>query len=117
MARRHRWWMEYTEDTPVIMGHYWRIWDHDNPPRGKEKRGDFGSDHRTRWLGPRGNVYCVDFSAGIRFQARAGFGDIAQSRLAALRWDDGPARLATDLDIGEIPIDAPGPSRAGSPQQ
>lgn len=108
MATRDRWWEAYDEDVAVIMGHYWRIWDHDNPPRGKEDRGDFHKDHRTRWLGPRGNVYCVDFSAGIRFQARSGFGELAQSRLAALRWDDGPARLVTDLDDDEIPIDAPG---------
>jgi len=108
MATRHRWWTEYDEDTAVIMGHYWRIWDHDNPPLGKEKRGDFGKDHRTRWLGPRGNVYCVDFSVGIRFQVRSGFGEREQSRLAALRWDDGPARLVTDLDDDEIRIDPPG---------
>jgi len=108
MARRYRWWEDYDGDVAVIMGHYWRIWDQENPPHGKEDRGDFHKDHRTRWLGARGNVYCVDFSAGIRFQARSGFGELAQSRLAALRWDDGPARLVTDLDADEIPIDAPG---------
>jgi hypothetical protein len=108
MATRHRWWTGYDEETVVVMGHYWRLWDQDNPPLGKGSRSDFDNDHRRRWLGPRGNVYCVDFSVGIRFQARSGFGALAQSRLAALRWDDGPARLVTDMDSDEIVIDAPG---------
>jgi hypothetical protein len=99
MATRHRWWDSYEGSKPVVVGHYWRTWDHNNPPAGRQNRADFGrSDHRKKWMGSRENVYCVDFSAGIRFEARAGFGSIEQSRLAALRWDDEPPRLMTDLD-------------------
>ncbi len=100
MAARHRWWESYEGSKPVIVGHYWRTWDHDNPPAGRQHRADFGRvDHRAKWLGKRNNVYCVDFSAGIRFQARSGFGTIEQSRLVALCWDDERPRLVTDLEL------------------
>lgn len=99
MATRHRWWETYEDDVPVVVGHYWRTWDHSNPPAGRQKRADFGeADHRSKWMGKHSNVCCIDFSVGIRFQARAGFGALEQSRLAALRWDDGPPRLVTDMD-------------------
>ena len=108
MANRDRWWETY-DGRPVVTGHYWRTWNQDDPPAGRQDRADFGkNDHRRQWMGARRKVYCVDFSAGIRFEARAGFGTIAQSRLAALRWDDGPPRLVTDLDPGEEVIARPG---------
>jgi len=99
MAARHRWWDSYDEVKPIVVGHYWRTWDHHNPPAGRQHRADFGGrDHRTQWMGKRKNVYCVDFSAGIRFEARSGFGTIDQSRLVALRWDEAQPRLMTDMD-------------------
>jgi hypothetical protein len=40
-------------------------------------------------MGPRGNVFCVDYSAGGRYAERArGGGPPWQTRLAALRWPD-----------------------------
>ena len=52
----------------------------------------------TAWLGPRGNVFCVDFSVGGRYQERrAGESPGARTRLAALRW---PERQLV-LDTGE----------------
>jgi hypothetical protein len=48
--------------------------------------GDFGA---YEWMGPRGNVFCVDYSVGGRYAERArGGGPPWQTRLAALRWPD-----------------------------
>ena len=52
MLRRARWWRDYDEPTPVVVGHYLRSPDgpkdpFDAPP--------------FAWLGPRGNCFCVDY--------------------------------------------------------
>ena len=112
MARRHRWWEDYSGDKPVVVGHYWRVWDEVDPPPSLSRPADAPPrEPRTAWLGPRGRVYCVDFSVGLRFQARSGYGREEQSRLAALRWDGGPPRLFTDRDEGALIIEPPGCAR------
>ena len=90
MTNRARWWNSYRDRPAVVMGHYWRrdaraepaavTGDWDYP------LGDFGP---YEWMGPRRNVFCVDYSVGGRYAERAR-GDVApyQTRLAALRWPD-----------------------------
>ncbi|MDO9481899.1 MAG: metallophosphoesterase [Hydrogenophaga sp.] len=103
-AERVAWWNAYTDATPVVVGHYWR---RVNPvDRARVGKGDadlFAGTHAMRWHGQRGNVFCVDYSAGGRWAERkAGTPPGRDFKLAALRWpektlqfDDGH-RQATD---------------------
>ncbi len=90
---RVAWWSEYTDDSAVIFGHYWR------GMREEGKPAMFGDATPADWLGPRRNVYCADFSVGRRYHERkARPGEPFVGRLAAVRWpertvvfDDGEA--------------------------
>ncbi|MDZ5455259.1 metallophosphoesterase [Azohydromonas lata] len=93
---RVRWWEEYTDTVPVVFGHYWR-----RPQGSAIKAGPdlFGPIDATAWHGPRGNVFCVDFSVGARFLERKPTGVPGQAtKLAALRW---PERTLI-FDTGEM---------------
>lgn len=98
-AERVRWWDEYTDEVPVVVGHYWRQFlPLDRAQLGKGDPDLFDGVDPTAWLGPRGNVFCIDFSVGGRYQERrAGEAPGARTRLAALRW---PERQLV-LDTGE----------------
>lgn len=98
-AERVRWWDEYTDEVPVVVGHYWRQFlPLDRAQLGKGDPDLFEGVDPRAWLGPRGNVFCVDFSVGGRYQERS-LGEVpgARTRLAALRW---PERQLV-LDTGE----------------
>lgn len=97
---RQAWWNQYDEATPVVVGHYWRLF---NPPatatarRANAKPGTkveaalFAGIAGNSWHGLRKNVFCVDFSVGARWSERLqGMTDTTQSRfhLAALRWPE-----------------------------
>ena len=86
LVERVRWWKQYDEPQAVVCGHYWRrrhrragegsqrdLWD-DEPPYG--------------WAGPRGNVFCVDYSVGRRFKERWSGVSTFEGGLAALRWPE-----------------------------
>jgi len=102
MTSRARWWHAYRDAPSVIMGHYWR---RDARAVAADVTGDWdyplGDDGPYDWLGPRRNVFCVDYSVGGRYVERArGGGPPWQTRLAALRWperelqfDDGETRV------------------------
>lgn len=90
MTHRARWWNGYHDAPAVLVGHYWRrdaraepaavTGDWDYP------LGDYGP---YEWMGPRHNVFCIDYSAGGRYAERArGGAPPWQTRLAALRWPD-----------------------------
>jgi hypothetical protein len=92
-ADRVKWWNEYTDDTAVVFGHYWRLASTTNISGGKP---DLFSEYGIgEWQGPRKNLYCVDFSVGGRFRerrerAKQGRTDTApfEGRLAAVRWPE-----------------------------
>ena len=86
LVQRHPWWETYDAAPAVVVGHYWRR---------RQRRAESSSEAtwETRgpfdWTGPRGNVFCVDYSVGRRFVERdpgrvGGF----QGALAALRWPE-----------------------------
>jgi hypothetical protein len=89
MCDRVKWWDEYRDDTAVVVGHYWR-----------RLRPIPGSDHAASkpelfddvqplaWLGPRENVFCVDYSVGARYEERKKGVTHFETRLAALRWPE-----------------------------
>ena len=99
-VERIRWWDEYAEPVPVVMGHYWRQFTSiDRASLGKNSEHLFSDIAPTAWHGPHRNVFCVDFSVGARFLERPLVPGIAlRSRLAALRW---PERVLA-LDTGEM---------------
>lgn len=92
-VERVAWWDSYTDDTPVVVGHYWRSFDHST----RTQEGLFANVPALAWHGQKNNVFCVDYSAGARAQTRLQGRPIAQLRLAALRW---PERTVT-FDNGE----------------
>ncbi len=86
MADRVKWWEEYDEQIPVIMGHYWRRFGEAkiylSDKYGPDLFAGIGPHH---WMGKRDNVYCVDFSVGARAEQRAQNQDEYACKLAALR--------------------------------
>ena len=83
-VQRHPWWDDYADDTPVIMGHYWRS----TQTAHRTGEGLFADLSPFAWHGRKGNVFCVDFSVGARAQARKNGKDTQHLRLAALRWPE-----------------------------
>ena len=99
-VERVNWWGEYRESVPVIVGHYWR-WAAAVDRSAMEKGGPdlFGGVGLADWHGARRNVFCVDFSVGRRFVARArGLPADPACRLGALRWPEG----VVVFDDGEV---------------
>ncbi|WP_066340006.1 metallophosphoesterase [Azohydromonas lata] len=105
-TERVRWWQDYAEDTPVVVGHFWRHF----PPLQRAHLGRGGPDlfsdvpHHA-WLGPRGKVFCVDYAVGGRWLERRGEVPAGYTRLAALRWpertlvlEDGSTLATTAFD-------------------
>ena len=99
-VERIRWWDEYAEDVPVVVGHYWRQFARvDRASLGKSEENLFTDLAPTAWHGQRGNVYCIDFSVGGRFLERPlAPGAAPRSRLGALRWPE----CVLALDTGEM---------------
>ena len=99
-VERIRWWDEYTEEVPVIVGHYWRQFTRvDRASLGKTEESLFTDLAPTAWHGLHRNVFCIDFSVGGRFLERPLTpGALPRSRLGALRW---PERVLA-LDTGEM---------------
>ena len=99
-VERIRWWDEYTELVPVIVGHYWRQFARvDRASLGKAEENLFTDLAPTAWHGLHRNVFCIDFSVGGRFVERPLVpGAVPRSRLGALRW---PERVLA-LDTGEM---------------
>lgn len=97
---RAPWWESYAQDAAVVIGHYWRR--REAPVPGKVDV--FQAPSPWHWAGPRGTVFCVDYSVGRRFLQRAFKGPGPQGfagGLAALRWPE--RRVVFDDREGEIP--------------
>lgn len=86
MVERVKWWEDYADPIPVVVGHYWRRFG----AAAIVLNDQYGPDllagiEPHDWMGQRGNVYCVDFSVGARAEQRASGADLLACRLAALR--------------------------------
>lgn len=89
LVRRARWWDRYDEAPAVVVGHYWRR----RGPINTDKPDLFDAEPTFGWAGPRGNVYCIDYSVGRRFlerhqQQRRGVREPFRGGLGALRWPE-----------------------------
>ena len=104
-VERVRWWDDYREATPVVVGHYWRQFV--MRKRKASGHGDANLFDQLRgheWHGARSNVFCVDFSVGGRYRERPlAPGAVPATRLGAIRW---PERTLT-LDTGETMATTP----------
>ena len=97
VVQRSRWWSRYRDDAAVVVGHYWRRRGEPDP----EKHDLWDLEPPFGWAGPRGNVFCVDYSVGRRFVERWSGRTRFAGGLAALRW---PERvLVFDDHDGVVP--------------
>ena len=88
MCDRVRWWEEYQEEVPVIIGHYWRQAAPIASDHAASKPELFDDEAPTDWIGARSNVFCVDFSIGARYQERKAGVQQFGTHLAAMRWPE-----------------------------
>jgi len=103
-VERVAWWNEYDERVPVVVGHYWRSFNHGANAEAEESE-LFGSVDPLAWHGKHNNVFCIDFSVGKRWKERRnGVTENYCGKLAALRWpertlmfDNGVAVATLDL--------------------
>jgi hypothetical protein len=97
MAERDRWWERYVDDIPVVIGHYWRQLRPFATPQGGPKVPPVFEERLGPgdWLGPKHNVFCVDFSVGARFAERRRGAARFETHLAALRWPECVLQLET----------------------
>ncbi|HEL3014609.1 TPA: metallophosphoesterase [Stenotrophomonas maltophilia] len=89
MTERVAWWHEYDDEPAVVMGHYWR-WPGDESAAAARSRGPnlFENSSPESWLGPRQNVMCIDWCAGLRWRERTEGIRAFTGRLGALRWPE-----------------------------
>ncbi|MBC7203883.1 MAG: metallophosphoesterase [Pusillimonas sp.] len=87
---RINWWMSYSGNIPVVIGHYWRLLEKQEAFRTPRYTRLFSNIHPLAWHGKRRNVFCVDYSVGARWRDRKAGLPIHSSRfrLAALRWPE-----------------------------
>ncbi len=89
MVDRVPWWNEYQEAVPVIVGHYWRrIQPIAHSKHATDKPDLFKGVGATDWLGPRRNVFCVDYSIGARYEERKSGRTSFDTRLMGVRWPE-----------------------------
>lgn len=82
------WWQQYEATVPVLIGHYWRLWD--GPPPTTADRLPLFVEPPLAWQGAQKTVFCLDYSAGARWRDRQNNVATTQSRyhLAAMRWPE-----------------------------
>lgn len=85
-VQRDNWWEHYQDDTPVIIGHFWRKLSKNQEIKDEDV---FNGIEPYEWHGLKKNVFCVDYSVGARFLERkknlrmGTFG-----KLGAVRWPE-----------------------------
>lgn len=102
---RTAWWNEDDDPTPVLIGHYWRLFESSDQTTAWRYGRLFEGVMPTAWHGRHQQAFCIDYSVGARWHARK-FPDKSPEnryRLAAMLWpertllfDDG-ARIETLL--------------------
>jgi hypothetical protein len=93
-AERARWWREDDDERAVVFGHYWRRLE----GRNRGKMDVFEGIDPLAWFGKRRQAFCVDYSVGKRFEARAYGRDLREGALAALRWPERTLLFDTDTE-------------------
>lgn len=92
---RTPWWNKYLDEIPVVIGHYWRLFNPEEHSFKSRYSKLFADIPSNAWHGALKNVFCVDYSVGATWRNRSpnnGF------KLAALQW---PERKIV-LHTGEV---------------
>lgn len=87
---RIAWWNQDPDPTPVVIGHYWRLFQPPNQPHAWRYSRLFQNTLPTAWHGLHRQAYCIDYSVGARWNERhqAQNADASRYRLAALMWPE-----------------------------
>ncbi|GAA0775738.1 hypothetical protein GCM10009108_09070 [Castellaniella ginsengisoli] len=106
---RTAWWDQDDDPTPVLIGHYWRLFEPPKPSTSWRYGKLFEGVAPAAWHGRHRQAFCIDYSVGARWRARKFPEKNAENRyrLAAMLWpertlvfDDG-ARIST-LDTASV---------------
>lgn len=86
---RTAWWDEDTDPSPVVIGHYWRLFNPHDPDIWRYSR-LFEGIAPTAWHGRHRQAFCVDYSVGARWSERQNHHQAGNTRfrLAALLWPE-----------------------------
>ncbi len=95
---RQPWWNDYDHNTPVVIGHYWRLLN----PRPDQPQSRYSLLFKelssASWHGSQRTVFCVDYSVGARWRNRKDkLHPTSRFKLGALQWPE--KRLV--FDCGE----------------
>ncbi|MBV6274244.1 metallophosphoesterase [Alcaligenaceae bacterium CGII-47] len=87
---RTAWWKDYAGNLPVVIGHYWRMFDLPAQHHASRYSMLFDGIGATSWHGRDHQVFCTDYSVGARWRERiaSGVAGNTRFRLAALRWPE-----------------------------
>lgn len=98
---RTAWWQYDPDPTPVLIGHYWRLFHPATDPTAWRYGTLFEGIAPTEWHGRNRQAFCLDYSVGARWRDRKSDGGAASPnhfRLAAMNW---PERTLL-FDNGEL---------------
>lgn len=88
-VERCTWWNTYEDQTPVIVGHFWRKINQEESDPNSLENNVFEGIAPLEWHGKHNNVYCVDYSVGGRFIERNNDIELgSNTKLAALKWPE-----------------------------
>lgn len=103
-VERCTWWNHYQDETPVVIGHFWRKINEEEIDPNSTESNVFEGVAPLEWHGAKGNVYCVDYSVGGRFVERnKGIELGTNTKLAALRWPEKELILEDGQILQTIP--------------
>ncbi|WP_322995783.1 metallophosphoesterase [Castellaniella sp.] len=87
---RIAWWDQDQDPTPVVIGHYWRLFQTPNHLDAWRYSRLFRDIGPTAWHGAHQQAFCIDYSVGGRWSERRQGKQIdpAHYRLAALLWPE-----------------------------
>lgn len=87
---RTTWWDKYPDNIPVVIGHYWRLYETPKPGSSWRYSRLFNNIGPFAWHGMHKQVFCVDYSVGARWRERKQKIKTINSKfkLAALIWPE-----------------------------
>lgn len=101
---RVNWWDDYDCTTPVVIGHYWRLFQAQEQSVRSRYSLLFKDISASAWHGKRHNVFCIDYSIGARWRDRKLHrpDDNSRFKLAALRWPESCLVFDSGMTIATI---------------
>lgn len=88
---RTAWWLDDPDPTPVLIGHYWRLFQPADSMNAWRYSMLFKDVAPTEWHGQHHQAFCLDYSVGARWRDRKDHsGSVIPThfRLAAMNWPE-----------------------------